>query len=187
MKGRCVLILGGARSGKSSYAQEMAENISKKVLFVATAEALDEGMRKRIENHQMARPDSWRTLETPVNTASSISENIGDAEVVILDCITLLVSNLMLGKGRGFVKQDDFDADSASDRIMAEINDLMHFIMNSDNTFIIVSNEVGLGLVPDNIEGRTYRDMLGRANQFIASHADEVYFMIAGIPIKVKG
>ena len=101
--------------------------------------------------------------------------------------MTLLVSNLMLGKGRGFAEEDEFDDDSASGRVMTEIDDLTRFMANSSATFIIVSNEVGLGLVPDNREGRTYRDMLGRANQLVARHAHEVYFMVAGIPTKVKG
>ncbi|MBT4513411.1 MAG: bifunctional adenosylcobinamide kinase/adenosylcobinamide-phosphate guanylyltransferase [Chloroflexi bacterium] len=187
MENRCILVLGGARSGKSSYAQELAENISNNVLFVATAEAFDEDMRNRIENHRKERPDSWKTLETPMDVASGIEENIGDSEVIILDCMTLLVSNLMLGKGRGFTETDEFDADSVSGRVMTEMDGLVRFMANSGATFIIVSNEVGLGLVPDNREGRTYRDILGRANQLVARHAHEVHFMVAGIPMKVKG
>lgn len=186
MSKRCTLILGGARSGKSRFAHELANDMSDKVLFVATAEALDVDMKLRIENHQNERPDSWKTLEKPVNIAEGIEQNIGDAEVVLIDCLTLLVSNIMLGEERGFSESDDPDMDAITRRVETEIESIKSIVEKASATFIIVSNEVGLGLVPENRQARIYRDILGRANQLMAEFADEVYFMISGIPMKVK-
>ena len=187
MDRKCVLILGGARSGKSRFAQELASSISDKVLFVATAEALDEEMKARIKEHQRERPGSWRTLEIPTTMIDGITERIGDAEVVLIDCLTLLVSNLILGKERGFSRSGEIDIEDAESCVMAEIESLLEFISEANATFIIISNEAGLGLVPENKLGRLYRDLLGRANQLMAQQADKVYFMVAGIPMKVKG
>ncbi|MCL0102611.1 bifunctional adenosylcobinamide kinase/adenosylcobinamide-phosphate guanylyltransferase [Dehalococcoidia bacterium] len=185
MNRKHILILGGVRSGKSCYALDLAGRISNKVLFVATAEALDEEMKTRIAEHQRARPRSWQTLETPANLAGGIAGRIGDAEVVLIDCLTLLVSNLMLGEERGLSKSGE--TEDAGGRVMTEMETLAKFMQETSATFIIVSNEVGLGLVPESKLGRAYGDLLGRANQLIARYAGEVYFMVAGIPMKVKG
>lgn len=176
MNKKCILILGGARSGKSQFAQNLAGKLSKKVLFVATGEAGDEEMRSRIEEHKRSRPRIWRALEAPVNVGERIQGQIGDADVVIIDCITMLVSNLLVDEG------DDYEG-----RVTGEINHLITCMKRLDATFIIVSNEVGLGLVPENRLSRLYRDLLGRTNQLLAQHADEVYLMVAGIPVEVKG
>ena len=185
MSTKCIFISGGARSGKSSFAQDLADNLSDKVHFVATAEALDTDMKTRIEKHLQDRPSSWRTLEASIRVADRIAENIGDSEVVIIDCLTLLVSNILLGNNRGFAG-DEIDADEAENRVMAEIWSIIALAKNSRAIFIIVSNEVGLGIVPENRFARIYRDLLGKANQLVAQHADEVYLMISGIPMKVK-
>ncbi|MBC8511441.1 MAG: bifunctional adenosylcobinamide kinase/adenosylcobinamide-phosphate guanylyltransferase [Dehalococcoidia bacterium] len=178
MAEKCIFILGGARSGKSRYAQELAAKLGTKVLFVATGEALDEEMQARIDEHRKARPGSWRTLETATDIGKQIEKQIGDAEVVIIDCLTLLVSNLL---------GDELDYSTAEKRVMVEINELVACINRLDASFIIVSNEVGMGLVPETRLGRLYRDLLGKANQLIARHASEVYFMLAGMPMRVKG
>ena len=187
MSNRIVFIIGGARSGKSSYAQEMAGSISGKVLFVGTAEPLNEDMQTRIEKHQRERPASWQTLEASTNIAEEITCHIGDAGVVLIDCLTLLTSNLILGEERGFAGEKEIDEKADENRAMAEIEALIEFMNKSDATFIIVSNDVGLGLVPENQLGRIYRDVLGRVNQLVARHASEVDFLVAGIPVKVKG
>ncbi|MBT9149173.1 MAG: Bifunctional adenosylcobalamin biosynthesis protein CobU [Dehalococcoidia bacterium] len=184
---RCILILGGARSGKSRFAENLAGTISGKVLFIATAEALDEEMKTRIAEHQRQRPSSWQTLEAPTDVTKGIAARIGDAEIVLIDCLTLLVSNLMLGEERGLSESGGLDTKDAENRVVAEIETLAEFIQKTSATFIIVSNEVGLGLVSENRLGRVYCDLLGRANQLIARYANEVYFMVAGIPMKVKG
>ena len=174
-----TLILGGARSGKSRFAQELAAKPGKKVLFVATGESLDEEMRARIDTHKKSRPASWRTLEAPTNVARALRSEIGDAEVVIIDCITLLVSNLMGDENTGVSTWEK--------EVSAEIKSLIALLKNSKANFIIVSNEVGLGLVPTTPVGRAYRDILGMANQMLAQDADEVYLMVAGIPVALKG
>ncbi len=184
MTKKIILLLGGARSGKSRYAQELAQKMSEKVLFVATATAGDEDMRRRILKHQQDRPASWQTLEAPTRVGFHISRQPGDYQLVIIDCITLLVNNL-------FCRYGETDFDSIEDSILekdvvAEINELLGCLETSAASFIIVSNEVGLGLVPDNRLGRLYRDFLGRANQMLAQSAGEVYLMVAGMPFKVK-
>jgi len=174
-----TFILGGARSGKSRLAQELAAKLGKRVLFVATGEPLDEEMNARIETHKRSRPPTWKTLEAPTNVAKAMRGKIGDAEVVIVDCLTLLVSNLM--------GTEDIDAGTLEKKVTAELEDLVAFMRTTKAHFIIVSNEVGLGLVSPYPAGRVYRDALGMANQMLAKNADEVYFMVAGIAIPLKG
>jgi len=175
---KCILILGGARSGKSQFAQDYAGELSDDVLYVATAEVGDEEMRERIEAHRISRPQSWRTVEASVEVGKKIRNRIGKSAVVIIDCITLLVSNVLVR-----YEEDPH----LEQRIQSEIEDLININKESNTVFLIVSNEVGLGLVPDNRLGRLYRDFLGRVNQMLAQHADEVYFMVAGIPLRIKG
>ena len=177
MAKKTILILGGARSGKSHFAQELASRLSDKVLFVATGEALDTEMQARIEEHRKARPKSWRTLEISTDIGKRIEKQVSDAEVVIIDCLTLLISNLL---------KDEPDYLEAERRVTAEINLLISCIGKLDASFIIVSNEVGMGLVPENKLGRIYRDLLGKANQLIAQQVTDVHLMVAGIPTKVK-
>lgn len=177
---KTTLIIGGARSGKSTLAQEMALKAGGAVLFVATAEAGDEDMKKRIEMHRKLRPPQWVTLEASIHIGSQIKQNIGKTRTVIVDCITLLINNI-------FMQYDDkTDADLAEKEVLAEIKELLDCIDRSDARFIIVTNEVGLGLVPADRVSRLYRDALGRANQVLAEYADEVYLLVAGIPVAVK-
>jgi len=154
------------------------------VLFVATAEAGDEEMRQRIEQHKRARSADWRTLEVTTGVGSWIREKIGTAQVVIVDCITLLVNNIF---GRYSEQNDEeLDASLIEQGVMAEIDGLIECIDRVDASFIIVSNEVGLGVVPANRMGRLYRDLLAKANRMLAQAADEVYLMVAGLPQKIK-
>lgn len=177
---KSTLILGGARSGKSTYAQELAIKAGGNVLFVATAEAGDADMKKRIEMHRKLRPPVWVTIEATTCIGRRIKENIGQAQTVIIDCVTLLINNI-------FKEYDDkTDADLAEKEVMAEIKEITDCIDGSEARFIIVSNEVGLGIVPADRVSRLYRDLLGRANQVLAAHADEVYLLVAGIPVAVK-
>lgn len=184
LKLRTILITGGARSGKSRFAQEMAAKSGEPVLFVATAEAGDEEMRQRIEEHQRARPVVWSTLEATTHIGSQIRQKIGQARVVIVDCITLLVSNIL--SRHSDQTGDPIDALLFEQEFTAEINELVECMKQIDVSFIIVTNEVGLGLVPANKVGRLYRDLLGRANQTLSQHADEVYFLVAGLPLRIK-
>jgi len=177
---KTTLIIGGARSGKSTLAQEMALKAGGNVLFVATAEAGDEDMKKRIEMHRKSRPPHWVTLEATTHIGSRINEITPGAETVIIDCITLLINNV-------FMQYDEnTDTDLAEKEVAAEMQELLDCITRSDAHFIIVTNEVGLGVVPADRVSRLYRDMLGRANQILAARADEVYLLVAGIPLAVK-
>jgi adenosylcobinamide kinase/adenosylcobinamide-phosphate guanylyltransferase len=186
---KCILILGGARSGKSRFAQELAQQLGKRVLFVATGEPLDEEMEARVKEHKLSRPQNWRTLEASVNVGEQIREQIHDADVVIIDCLTLLVSNVLTRGDKESLESDQVDYAAMSDRVVAEMEGLVRCINNTNATFIVVSNEVGMGLVPPYRLGRDYRDLLGKANQLLAQQADDVYFMVAGIPwqLKAKG
>jgi len=178
---RLLLVLGGARSGKSAYAQRLAQELGgDDVLFVATAEAWDEDMAQRIARHQQERPTAWRTLETPRQVGHAIALHLHDTTVVLIDCLTLLVSNTLLHCGES---PDPVAAEAA---VQEEVSALVQACQTSTATYIVVSNEVGLGLVPDNPLGRLYRDLLGRANQALAARAEAVYFMVAGLPVDVK-
>jgi len=178
--GKLTLILGGARSGKSSYAQSLAEESSKSVTFLATAQALDEEMSARIQKHRAERPSLWETLEVPLGIASHADQIKSD--VVILDCITLLVSNWLMQ----FVKDDLVDEKPFILAVQKEVNQLIAKIREQKQEWIIISNEVGLGLVPPYQMGRVYRDAMGWANQRLAREADKVIFMVAGIPTIIK-
>ena len=181
---RCVLIIGGAGSGKSHFAQELAPKLGEPVLFVATAEAGDEEMRQRIEQHQRARAAAWSTLEVTTQVGSQIEQKIGDAQVVIVDCITLLVNNIFSQYSDQSGEQ--IDTPLIESKLMAEVSELIECINRVDASFLIVTNEVGLGLVPANRMGRLYRDLLAKANQMLAQAADEVYLMVAGLPLPIK-
>jgi adenosylcobinamide kinase / adenosylcobinamide-phosphate guanylyltransferase len=175
-----TLILGGARSGKSSYAQGLAEATGRSVTFVATAQALDEEMSARIQKHRAERPAGWETLELPCDIASH-GPQIKSA-VVLLDCITLLISNLLMQ----FVKDDRVDEAPFMLAVQKEMEGLIAAIYAQNRDWFIISNEVGLGLVPAYPMGRVYRDALGWANQRLAREANTVLFMVAGIPMAVK-
>jgi len=179
--GRLLLVLGGARSGKSTYAQQLAQELGgSRVLFVATAQAWDEEMAQRITQHQQERPVAWRTLETPHHVGQAIALKLDDATVVLVDCLTLLVSNTMLRLSASP------DPAAAAAAVQTELTALLQTCQANGATYIVVSNEVGLGLVPDNPLGRLYRDLLGRANQTLAAQAEAVYFMVAGLAVDVK-
>ena len=179
--GHLIFILGGARSGKSMHAQRLAKAHGGKVVFIATAEGQDDEMRDRIAAHQAERPADWVTLETPTNVAEAFRRLSSPADVVLLDCLTLLVSNLLLLDG----DIDHPDAVQAENRLEVEIRALLEAIRQNRADWIVVSNEVGLGLVPPYPSGRVYRDLLGHANQRLAAQADEVYWMVAGIPVPI--
>jgi adenosylcobinamide kinase/adenosylcobinamide-phosphate guanylyltransferase len=177
---KSILITGGARSGKSTYAQELARQSGAPVLFVATAEAGDEDMAQRIRVHQKSRPAAWTTLEVTSGLGQKITGNMGRAGVVIIDCITMLVNNI-------FQRYDEAsDAEQIEKEVLAEIEGLIKCMESSEARFIIVTNEVGLGIVPADRISRIYRDTLGKANQRLAGYADAVYLLVAGIPVAVK-
>ncbi len=177
---KSILILGGARSGKSHFAQELALKSDQPVLFVATATAGDEEMHQRIEQHKKNRPATWKTLEVTTHLGNQILPNLGGVQSVVVDCITLLVNNIFQQY------REDADASLFDKAVVTEINELIHCIDRANVNFIIVSNEVGLGLVPADRISRLYRDLLGKANQMLAKRVDEVYLMVVGLPLVIK-
>jgi len=178
---KLTFVLGGARSGKSSHAQKLAQEHGGTVLYVATATAGDEEMKRRIENHRAERSPSWHTLEAPLKVGEAIEQELGQrpADIVLLDCMTLLASNVILQLPETATEQE------AEQALKIEVDSLLDCIERSHAQWIIVSNEVGLGLVPPYPLGRIYRDALGRANQQLAMHADRVVMMVAGIPVPI--
>jgi adenosylcobinamide kinase / adenosylcobinamide-phosphate guanylyltransferase len=171
---KIVLFTGGARSGKSTRAEQYAAGLSQRVAYIATAEAGDDEMHARIAQHQRRRPTSWRTLERPLSVATALAE-LERGAVVLLDCVSLLASNLLLAH--------ENDPAPAVER---EIAAILTAARDRDLTLIVVTNEVGLGIVPSYPLGRVYRDVLGHANQQIAAAAAEVYLVICGIPVELK-
>ena len=159
---RLTLILGGARSGKSTYAENLARKLGERVLYVATAEALDDEMRARVVAHQARRPAYWDTLEVPLNVGAALQAHpaAANADAILLDCLTLLVSNVVLSGGPDVPEPD---ADMAWSWVRAEVDALLAAHLCLPGHLIVVSNEVGLGVVPAYGVGRTYRDCLGWA------------------------
>jgi adenosylcobinamide kinase/adenosylcobinamide-phosphate guanylyltransferase len=181
-----TLILGGARSGKSSFAQRVAAQRPGPVLYVATAEPGDAEMAARIAAHRAERPAEWQTLEAPLGVGAAILTALrGQAsrapDVILLDCLTLLANNVLVPLPA------DTSAEAAEAALLHEVDGLLEAFRASRADWLVISNEVGLGLVPAYPLGRTYRDALGRANQRLAALADNVLFMVAGLPLVVKG
>lgn len=173
MKNKITLILGGARSGKSSYALSLAKKY-KKVAFVATCLGLDKEMRERIKLHKESRPKDWETFEEPKELPKIIRNLSTKFDCILIDCLTLLVSNLVLSGD----KQEE---------VVRKIKEIFSVLSEKKARIILVSNEVGLGLVPVNKLGREFRDIAGKVNQIAATEANEVLFMVAGLPMNVKG
>ena len=169
--GRITLVLGGARSGKSAFAEQLARTSDLQRHYVATGQAYDAEMDERIARHRTDRGDGWTTHEIPIDLIGRLPQLAGEDKVVLVDCLTLWITNLMMA-----------EADvEASGRLLVEC------LAGWRGNIILVSNEVGLGIVPDNKMAREFRDHAGRLHQRIAAVADEVYFVAAGLPLKMKG
>lgn len=178
-----TLILGGARSGKSSYAEKVALERGETVLYLATAQAWDAEMAERIANHRADRPAAWQTVEAPTQVGMALDEALrgrSTPDLILLDCLTLLASNVLIA-----LPETSSEAEATA-ALMAEVDGLLQVYEQYAGELIIVSNEVGLGIVPAYPLGRLYRDALGRANQRLAAVADQVIFMVAGLPMVVK-
>lgn len=191
MSPRLTLILGGARSGKSAYAQRLAwERGGERVLYVATAQASDEEMAARIAAHRADRPATWQTLEAPRAVGPAVRRWWATATrppvVVVVDCLTLLVSNVLVAMGESpDPVQGEMAALAEAEQLLAAIDELTS-PLEARPSWIVVSNEVGMGLVPPYPLGRVYRDALGRVNQRVAAAADEVLLLVAGLPWRLK-
>ncbi|MGI9482985.1 MAG: bifunctional adenosylcobinamide kinase/adenosylcobinamide-phosphate guanylyltransferase [Hyphomicrobiales bacterium] len=168
---RHILVLGGARSGKSTYAEGLAEGHTGPLVYIATAEPRDGEMSERIAAHVERRGPSWKTVEAPLELASAITQNAADGMFMLVDCITFWLTNVMLNE------QDTGVA-------AAELADV---IAKAPGTIVLVSNEVGLGIVPENALARRFRDEAGWVNQKLAAICDKVVFVAAGLPLHLKG
>jgi adenosylcobinamide kinase/adenosylcobinamide-phosphate guanylyltransferase len=168
--GRVTLVFGGARSGKSARAQAIAEAAAPVRTYLATAQAFDDEMRDRIARHRADRVAGWRTVECPVDLPDAIEREALAGSVLLVDCLTLWASNLLLA---------DRNADAATDRLLAAL-------AGTPCPVVLVSNEVGMGIVPDNALARRFRDISGRMNQRIAAAADAVLLMMAGLELRLK-
>lgn len=166
-----TLTLGGARSGKSRFAEKLARGSGLDLVYIATAQALDDEMAERIAKHRADRGDDWRTVEAPLDLAGALRAHAGAGRLLLVDCLTLWLSNIMLA-------ERDVDAEASS---------LLSTIAATPMPMIFVSNEVGLGIVPDNALARRFRDAQGRLNQQIAALTPRVVFIAAGLPIALKG
>jgi adenosylcobinamide kinase / adenosylcobinamide-phosphate guanylyltransferase len=169
-----TLVLGGARSGKSAYAQRLAEDAAARAgtapVMIATAQGLDAEMSERIARHRAERGEGWRTVEAPLDVAAAVAA-LGAGEAAVVDCLTLWVSNLTHARA---------DVDQYTD-------DLLRALAAASAEIVVVSNELGLGVVPDNALARRFRDQAGRLNQRVAAGADRAVMMVAGLPLTLKG
>jgi adenosylcobinamide kinase/adenosylcobinamide-phosphate guanylyltransferase len=172
MHNKVYFITGGARSGKSAFAEKLATELKGKRAYIATAQALDEEMAAKIAKHQKDRGAQWDTYEEPLAVAELLSKLSSKYDVVLLDCLTLWLSNIM--------------ARADGDGVQSRFEELVSAVRNFKGSCIVVSNEVGLGIVPDNPLARKFRDSAGVLNQKMANAADEVYFTASGIPMKIK-
>jgi adenosylcobinamide kinase/adenosylcobinamide-phosphate guanylyltransferase len=171
---KLTFILGGARSGKSSYAVSLAKSTGKKIIFIATCINSDEEMERRIKLHKESRPVTWNVIEEGINIDSALRMIKTDCDVILIDCLGLFISNLMAV---------ELSNEKVENKILLVIEQIKKMTADA----IIVSNEVGMGIVPDNPAARRFRDLLGRTNQIFAQNADRVIMMHAGIPIIIKG
>ena len=165
-----TLVLGGARSGKSTYAERLIEATGLPKVYVATAQAFDAEMQARIEEHR-ARRSGWQTIDAPLELANVLHAQSGKGNAILVDCLTLWLTNLLM----------------AEHDIASAFHVLLGVLRRADHPIVLVSNEVGLGIVPENALARAFRDHTGRLHQMIAAEAGQVHFIAAGLPIKLKG
>jgi len=171
---KIIFISGGARSGKSRLAEELACQHGEPLLYVATAHAGDAEMAARISRHQERRGLAWQTIEEPYELLSVLAGHDGWFKAVLVDCITLWLTNLLLSCGQ-------------NEAVLEKVRELAAAAKDLRSPLILVSNEVGMGIVPDNELARRFRDLAGEANGILAAAADEVYVMFSGLPLKIKG
>jgi adenosylcobinamide kinase/adenosylcobinamide-phosphate guanylyltransferase len=169
-----TLIVGGARSGKSRLAQKLAARYPS-VVFVATATPVDDEMRRKIERHKAERPPEWITVEEPISVDAVVREWAPRAGVMLVDCLTLYTANLLSM------------ANSNAENVLTRVQSLLEALRKAETSIVLVSNDVGSGIVPAYPSGRAFRNLLGEINQEVAAIADNVAFMVAGLPLWLKG
>jgi len=177
--GQIILVTGGSRSGKSSWAQKTAESISPRRVFIATCPVIDDEMRERIRKHREAREErNWHTIEESLDIAGAI-DSCHDYPVALIDCLTLWINNLM------YRAEKDSAVITETDIVM-ECRRVIDAAKRRPGAVLFVTNEVGMGIIPENAQARLYRDLAGRCNQVIAEASDRVVFMVSGLPMEIK-
>ncbi|MBP8743014.1 MAG: bifunctional adenosylcobinamide kinase/adenosylcobinamide-phosphate guanylyltransferase [Acidaminococcaceae bacterium] len=181
MAGKLVLVIGGARSGKSSFAEKYVLNYGSKCAYIATAEILDEEMAERVKQHQLRRNGKrWVNFEAPYNADNTVAQAGEAADCILFDCLTLYLSNLMYGKNA----PDTFEEKCLY--VRNEVDKLLQAAKKTNKTVVFVSNDVGCGIVPDNQMAREYRDVAGWLNQQVGFEADFVFYVMAGQAVDIK-
>ncbi len=182
--GSIILVLGGTKSGKTTFAQQLAVDAAAEgagaVLYIATATAFDEGMQARIRQHQSSRPAGWKTLEEPLCVSAALPEAAEGMQAVLLDCLTLLTSNIIMRLG------DEPDREETQNRVLREVEGIIQGASRMDATLVVISNYVEAGLVAPTRLGGIFQDIAGLSHQLVARHADAVYMLTAGIPQRLK-
>lgn len=177
---KIILVTGGARSGKSVFAEQLAESYGQRVAYIATAEIWDREMAERVEIHRDRRPEQWLTFEAPLQAQAVIAEAAASCEVILFDCLTVYTSNCLLAV------PEDAGAHRRSQSVLSSIDMLVQAAQGCQGTVIFVTNEVGDGIVPENKLAREFRDLAGWVNQRVAKAADEVFLVVCGLPVEIK-
>ena len=185
--GRIILVTGGARSGKSSFAEQLLAGFGSEVGFIATAQTLDAEMEDRIAKHRRQRPESWRTFEAPTRPSAIIAAHGEAFAALLLDCLTVMITNRMLAQTMDWDQPTVAQLNAVEADVLAEIEAILAAASAGRADLIAVTNEVGCGIVPINPLSRFFRDCAGRVNQRMAAAAAEVYWVVAGIPVRIKG
>ena len=180
-------IIGGARSGKSRYAEELCKSLGGKVCYIATAKAIDADMEDRIKKHRAARSEDWETIEKYDGFDRLPQEKAFEScSIFLLDCVTIMITNIMFDQDVDFDTCSHETLEKIEEKIHGEISNLIKVMKMNGKKLVVVTNEVGMGLVPAYRLGSIFRDIAGRMNQFIAKESDEVYNIICGLPQKLK-
>lgn len=184
---KLILVTGGARSGKSTHGESLCRARNNKTAYIATSVPFDDAMKERVRKHQETRPSNWTTYEAYEEVDEVIREIAKNHETVILDCVTLMVNNLMFQKELDYDTLSEEGVNTLEEEIREAFYKLLKAIRKTGLYVVLVTNEIGLAPVAANRLTRIYTDIIGRINQLIARESDEVYFVVSGIPMKIKG
>lgn len=184
--GKIIYVSGGSRSGKSFFSEKYIKQKYSKKIYLATAIPFDDEMKDRIEKHKKQRGKNWKTIEKYKNLSAILKKHISGYDVILLDCLSNLITNYMFDSKLTWENATSEDIDNIKKAILKEVNSLISFIRNNSIDILIVSNEVGMGIIPDYPLGRIFRDINGKFNQIVSETSDEAYFIVSGLSIKLK-
>lgn len=184
---KVILVTGGARSGKSNFAEKLCIDRNNSTAYIATSIPFDDEMKDRVSKHKESRPQNWETYEIYKDIYSIVKDLSKNHDTVIIDCVTLLVNNLMFTYDINIDEADQEQINNLESYIKDQVDKLISEVKKTNLYFVAVTNELGMAVVPANKLSRIYTDIVGRINQLIASQSDEVYLVVSGIPMKIKG